>query len=118
VSGGTDIGVLAQTKDLRVVLPFRVSSRSRPDIGGPPAGLAYALVLTDMLDRTDDARSRTVGATGTIDADGSVGIGRRCGREGRGRRSSSRARTSLCRSWRRCFLHANGLHLIGNMWYL
>jgi PDZ domain-containing secreted protein len=97
VSGGTDMGVLAQTKDLRVVLPFRVSSRSRPDIGGPSAGLAYALVLTDMLDRTDDAR-RTVAATGTIDADGSVGIGRRSAREGRGRRSSSRAWTSLCRS--------------------
>jgi PDZ domain-containing protein len=73
VSGGTGIGVLAQTKDLRVVLPFRVSFGSRPDIGGPSAGLAYALALTDMLDRTDDARSRTVAATGTIDADGSVG---------------------------------------------
>ena len=43
------------------------------DVGGPSAGLAYALALTDMLDRTDDARSRSVAATGTIDADGSVG---------------------------------------------
>ena len=73
VSGGTGIGVVARTKDVRVVLPFRVSFRSRPDVGGPSAGLAYALALTDMLDRTDDARSRTVAATGTIDAAGSVG---------------------------------------------
>jgi PDZ domain-containing secreted protein/Zn-dependent protease len=73
VSGGTGIGVMAQTKDVRVVLPFRVTFRSRPDVGGPSAGLAYALALTDMLDSTDDARSRTVAATGTIDADGSVG---------------------------------------------
>ena len=73
VAGGTGIGVMAQTKDVRVVLPFRVSFRSRPDVGGPSAGLAYALALTDMLDRTDDARSRAVAATGTIDADGSVG---------------------------------------------
>jgi Lon-like protease len=64
---------MARTKDVRVVLPFRVSFRSRPDVGGPSAGLAYALALTDMLDRTDDARSRSVAATGTIDADGSVG---------------------------------------------
>ena len=73
VSGGTGVGVIAQTKDLRVVLPFRVSFRSRPEVGGPSAGLAYALALTDMLDSTDDARSRTVAATGMIDADGSVG---------------------------------------------
>lgn len=38
------------------------------------AGLAYALALTDMLDPTDDAHSRTVAAAGTIDADGSVGV--------------------------------------------
>ena len=37
------------------------------------AGLAYAFAVTDMLDRTDDARSRKVATTGTIEADGSVG---------------------------------------------
>jgi Lon-like protease len=73
VSGGTGIGVMARTKGVRVVLPFHVDFRSRPEVGGPSAGLAYALALTDMLDRTDDARSRTVAATGTIAADGSVG---------------------------------------------
>ncbi len=73
VSGGTGIGVLAETKNLRVVLPFDVTFRSRADVGGPSAGLAYALALSDMLDHTDDARSRSIAATGTIDSDGSVG---------------------------------------------
>ncbi len=73
VSGGTGIGVLAETKDLHVVLPFRISFRERPDVGGPSAGLAYALAIADMLDRSNDARSRAVAATGTIDEDGTVG---------------------------------------------
>jgi PDZ domain-containing protein len=73
VSGGTGIGVLTDTRNLRAVLPFTIGFRSRPDIGGPSAGLAYALAITDMLDRTNDARGREVAATGTIAPDGSVG---------------------------------------------
>lgn len=73
VSGGTGIGVLAETKDLHVVLPFEITFRERPDVGGPSAGLAYALAITDMLDAGDDARSRAIAATGTIAEDGTVG---------------------------------------------
>lgn len=73
VSGGTGIGVLVVTRDLRARLPFTVDFRPRPGVGGPSAGLAYALAVTDMLDRTDDARSRAVAATGTIAADGTIG---------------------------------------------
>jgi PDZ domain-containing protein len=73
VSGGVGIGVLAETRDLHVVLPFQISFRPRPDVGGPSAGLAYALAITDMLDQHDDARARAVAATGTIAEDGTVG---------------------------------------------
>jgi PDZ domain-containing protein len=73
VSGGTGLGVLVDTRDLRAVLPFRISFRDRPDIGGPSAGLAYALAIADMLDAPDDARGRAIAATGTIDAEGRVG---------------------------------------------
>ncbi len=73
VAGGTGLGVLVDTRDLRAVLPFRIRFRDRPDIGGPSAGLAYALAISDMIDRSDDAQGRAVAATGTIDADGKVG---------------------------------------------
>lgn len=73
LSGQTGIGVLAGTENLRAVLPFTVSFRARPNIGGPSAGLVYALAVSDMIDRSDDAAGRSVAATGTIAADGSVG---------------------------------------------
>jgi PDZ domain-containing protein len=73
VSGGTGLGVVVTTRDLRAILPFDVSFRDRPDIGGPSAGLAYALAIADMLDRPDDAGGRAVAATGTIDGEGNVG---------------------------------------------
>jgi PDZ domain-containing secreted protein len=73
VSGGNGIGVAVETKDPNVVLPFGITFRPRPNIGGPSAGLAYSLAIADMLDPTDDAQSRAVAATGTVAADGSVG---------------------------------------------
>jgi PDZ domain-containing secreted protein/Zn-dependent protease len=73
VSGGTGLGVLVDTRDLRAVLPFRIRFKDRPDIGGPSAGLAYALAISDMIDRPDDAQGRAIAATGTIDAEGNVG---------------------------------------------
>lgn len=73
LGGSTGIGVLADTVDLHAVLPFEISFRARPGVGGPSAGLAYALAVADMLDRGDDARGRRVAATGTIAPDGSVG---------------------------------------------
>lgn len=72
VEGRTGLGVVVETVDLDVDLPFQVSFRER-DIGGPSAGLAYALAIYDLLDPADVARGRAVAATGTIDIDGRVG---------------------------------------------
>jgi len=69
---GTGIGVLTRTEDLEVDLPFEVKFRDR-SIGGPSAGLAYALAMTDMLDGTDVARDRVIAATGAIYLNGGVG---------------------------------------------
>jgi Lon-like protease len=68
----TGIGVLITTRDFDVDLPFEVQFRDRR-IGGPSAGLAYALAITDMLQPADFARGIAVGATGTIDVEGRVG---------------------------------------------
>jgi Lon-like protease len=73
VSGGVGIGVQVETRDLQVDLPFQVRFRERPDVGGPSAGLAYALAITDLLAARDYAAGRTIAATGTIQADGDVG---------------------------------------------
>lgn len=72
LSGRPGIGVATETRDLAVDLPFEVTF-PRQDIGGPSAGLAYALAIADLLDPGDFARGRDVAATGTIDVDGSVG---------------------------------------------
>jgi PDZ domain-containing secreted protein/Zn-dependent protease/CBS domain-containing protein len=68
----TGIGVLITTRDFDVDLPFDIRFRERR-IGGPSAGLAYALAISDMLEADDFARGVTVGATGTIDVEGRVG---------------------------------------------
>jgi PDZ domain-containing protein len=43
------------------------------DVGGPSAGLIYALAIADLLGPEDIANGRTIAATGTIDAEGNVG---------------------------------------------
>jgi PDZ domain-containing secreted protein/CBS domain-containing protein len=73
ISGGVGIGVAVETRDLRVDLPFQVRFAERPDVGGPSAGLAYALAVADLLARQDYAAGRTIAATGTIRPDGDVG---------------------------------------------
>jgi PDZ domain-containing secreted protein/Zn-dependent protease/CBS domain-containing protein len=70
--GGVGIGVVISTVDFQVDLPFEIDFRER-NVGGPSAGLAYALAITDMLEPEDFATGRTVGATGTIDVDGEIG---------------------------------------------
>jgi PDZ domain-containing secreted protein/Zn-dependent protease/CBS domain-containing protein len=70
--GGVGIGVVITTVGFDVDLPFDIEFRER-NVGGPSAGLAYALAITDMLDAQDFADGQTVGATGTIDVDGEVG---------------------------------------------
>lgn len=70
--GTPGLGVVIETLDLDVDLPFEVSFEDR-DIGGPSAGLVYALAIADMLDPGDFARGRVVAATGTIDIEGRIG---------------------------------------------
>jgi PDZ domain-containing protein len=52
--------------------PFEVSIESG-EIGGPSAGLMWALGLYDLLTPDDVTDGRTVAGTGTIDLDGAVG---------------------------------------------
>ena len=73
IAGGVGLGIVARTRDLRVDVPFSITFDDRPDIGGPSAGLTYAVAIADMLDSDDLTRSRAIAATGTIGADGAVG---------------------------------------------
>ena len=70
--GGVGIGVVISTVDFEVDLPFDIEFTER-SIGGPSAGLAYALAIADVLDPGDFSGGRTIGATGTIDLNGEVG---------------------------------------------
>jgi PDZ domain-containing secreted protein/Zn-dependent protease len=72
LAGGVGLGLVVETRDLDVDLPFEISFDER-DIGGPSAGLAYALAIADKLTPGDEARGRSVAATGTVDLDGEVG---------------------------------------------
>jgi PDZ domain-containing protein len=70
--GTVGVGVFITTRDFDVRLPFKIDFRAR-EIGGPSAGLIYALAITDLLDEQDYADGRKIAATGTMDIDGSVG---------------------------------------------
>ena len=52
--------------------PFRITIESG-DVGGPSAGLMWAVGLYDLLTPGDLTRGRTIAGTGTIDLDGNVG---------------------------------------------
>ena len=71
-STNTGIGILTTTKDLDVKLPFEVEFEDR-EIGGPSAGLIYAVAIADMLQPADVAEDRTIAGTGTIQLTGRVG---------------------------------------------
>jgi PDZ domain-containing protein len=66
-------GFEVPVRDGRPQLPFTVSFRPR-DVVGPSAGLAYALVISDMLAPGALGGGRTLAATGTIDGNGWVGL--------------------------------------------
>jgi len=53
-------------------LVFTATFRAR-DIGGPSAGLIYALAMEDMLSRVDVRPGLIIAATGTIDRAGTIG---------------------------------------------
>lgn len=65
------IGVIADSRDFNVDLPFEIEFPDE-DIGGPSAGLAYALAITDILDPRDLAKGKTIAASGEISLDGNV----------------------------------------------
>lgn len=67
-----EIGVTLRTRAPRLDLPVDVDVATER-IGGPSAGLAFALELLDQLSEGDLTRGRRVAATGTIGLDGSVG---------------------------------------------
>lgn len=53
--------------------PFEVSVAIDEDIGGPSAGLVFALAVYDVLTPGSLTGGRSVAATGTLDAEGVVG---------------------------------------------
>ena len=66
------LGVALTTRDLAFDFPFEVDLRSE-QIGGPSAGLAFALQVIDLLTEGELTGGATVATTGTIELDGSVG---------------------------------------------
>ena len=52
--------------------PFKIDI-NLPDVGGPSAGLMFALGIVDKLSPTDLTGGKNVAGTGTIDDDGKVG---------------------------------------------
>lgn len=72
LQGVPAIGAVLESKDFDVDLPFTIDFRKR-NIGGPSAGLSYALAIYDLLSPDDVAKGRVVATTGTIDLDGRVG---------------------------------------------
>jgi PDZ domain-containing secreted protein/Zn-dependent protease len=71
-SEGPVLGIVPVTAKMDVAAPFKITFVHR-DIGGPSAGLAYALAIADALSPASPTRSRVVAATGTIDRTGTVG---------------------------------------------
>ncbi len=65
------IGIHLETVP-RVSLPLAIEINSL-GIGGPSAGLMFALGIFDLLDRGDLTRGRTIAGTGEITIDGEVG---------------------------------------------
>lgn len=66
------LGVLLRTKEQRFDYPFDVTIDSGT-IGGPSAGLAFALGVLDTLSTGELTGGKRVAVTGTIDLDGRVG---------------------------------------------
>jgi Lon-like protease len=64
------VGVLVeQAADIELPLDIKINAG---DVGGPSAGLAFALDVVDELGREID-RGRTIAATGELDLEGNVG---------------------------------------------
>jgi PDZ domain-containing protein len=70
--GGPVLGIVPVTSRIDVAAPFKITFVPR-DIGGPSAGLAYALAIADALSPAGPRALGVVAATGTIDPTGTVG---------------------------------------------
>ncbi len=67
------VGILAETENEQLgELPFDVEIDSS-NIGGPSAGLMYALTIIDLLTADDLLKGHAIAGTGTIDSEGTVG---------------------------------------------
>jgi len=72
IEGRPGIGITVDTRDFRIDLPFRVRFDDL-EIGGPSAGITYALAVYDLLVDDDIAAGRDIASTGAIDLEGRVG---------------------------------------------
>jgi len=72
LEGSPMVGVVLGTVNLDLDLPIdlRVDSRN---IGGPSAGMMYALTVLDLLTEEDLAKGHRIAGTGTISVDETVG---------------------------------------------
>ncbi len=72
LEGQPMVGVIFDTLNLEMVLPVDVSVDSR-NIGGPSAGMMYALTVLDLLTVEDLVKGHRIAGTGTISFDESIG---------------------------------------------
>jgi PDZ domain-containing protein len=66
------VGVVLDTVSLDLDLPIDLQVDSR-NIGGPSAGMMYALTVLDLLTEEDLAKGHRIAGTGTISFDETVG---------------------------------------------
>lgn len=72
IEGAPLVGVVFDTVGLELVLPMDVEVDSR-NIGGPSAGMTYALTIIDLLTPGDLTGGHVIAGTGTIRFDETVG---------------------------------------------
>jgi len=72
IAGAPLVGVVFDTINLDFDLPIDVKVDSR-NIGGPSAGMTYALTIIDLLTPGDLTKGHVIAGTGTIRFDETVG---------------------------------------------
>ena len=72
LEGAPMVGVVLDTVNLDLDLPIDLQVDSR-NIGGPSAGMMYALTVLDLLTEEDFAKGHRIAGTGTISFDETVG---------------------------------------------
>ena len=72
IEGAPMVGVVLDTIDLTLSIPIDVDVDSR-NIGGPSAGMMYAISVIDLLTPEDLTKGHRIAGTGTISFDETVG---------------------------------------------